>query len=73
MDRVIKEEDAVREWVEGLDLTALSRKTRISLSRIHYFVSGRAKNPSFQVVRALYLQMEKNETEKKKRHKRIWE
>lgn len=73
MDRVLKEEEEVRQWVENLDLTSLSNKTRISLSRIHYFVSGKAKNPSFQVVRALYLQMQKNQPEKKRKARRIWE
>ena len=73
MDRLLKEEEEVRQWVEDLDLTSLSKKTRISLSRIHYFVSGKAKNPSFQVVRALYLQMQKNQPEKKRKSRRIWE
>ena len=55
----MKEEQEVWDWLQDQNLTKVMQKTGVTMSRLHYFKSGKAKYVSFQVVRAVMLLMEK--------------
>ena len=59
MTQAIKEEQEVWDWLQDQNLTTVMQKTGVTMSRLHYFRSGKAQYASFQVVRAIMLLMEK--------------
>jgi len=59
MTQSMKEEQEVWDWLQDQNLTRVMQKTGVTMSRLHYFRSGKAKYASFQVVRAVMLLMEK--------------
>ena len=59
MTQALREEQKVWNWIQDQNMAEVSRKTGVSLSRIHYFKEGKAKHPAFLVVRELMILMEK--------------
>lgn len=61
MTQAHKEEQQIWEWLQDKHVPDLARKTGLGTTPIYYFKNGKAKQPSFQVVRALMLLMEKEQ------------
>lgn len=61
MPQAMKEEQEVWDWLQDQNLTKVMEKTGVTMSRLHYFRSGKAKYASFQVVREIMILKEKME------------
>ncbi len=55
MNRSLQEEEEVRTWLETQDVRTLAESLRINPQRLYYFKDGKAKNPSYQLIRELIL------------------
>jgi hypothetical protein len=61
MRQAVKEEQEIWDWVQDKHVPRLAKKTGLTTTPIYYFKHGKAKNPSFHLIRSLQLIKDKEQ------------